>query len=185
MKTKSKIATDIKSLVLEKAKIYARQVSDSTSDEDESKSDTKILRKATEADKERKREKMRLKKQKKREARAKSLKKDDDEAKTTAISYLHLWNSSRELWSFKKKQQCWLIKNVFNTQNISDSDFEILLLYLVDLQGGAKSRLIEECEKIMKLQEEKIENSACDVEGDDDSDSATFERARSVLQILF
>ncbi|KAF8793646.1 uncharacterized protein C7orf50 homolog [Argiope bruennichi] len=183
MKVKSKIATDIKSLVLAKAKIYARNKPESkaAAADDDSEDDSKNVQKVSEAEKERKREKMRLKKQKKKEARTKSLKKDTDEAKNAAINYLHEWNSSRESWSFKKKQQCWLLKNLFNTDNISDSDFEILLNYIMDLKGAAKSRLIEECEKVVKLQEEKLENST----GDNEASSTTFERARSVLQILF
>ncbi|GBL99364.1 hypothetical protein AVEN_206780-1 [Araneus ventricosus] len=175
------MATDIKSLVLAKAKIYARNKPDSGADENDSEDDTKNVQKVSEAEKERKREKMRLKKQKKREARTKTLKKDTDETKNAAINYLHEWNSSRESWCFKKKQQCWLLKNVFDTDSISDSDFEILLNYIIELKGAAKSRLIEECEKVVKLQEEKLEQSA----SDEDVANTTFERARSLLQILF
>lgn len=118
MKTKSKLHADIKSLVLAKAHQYAKPIKkDDSSDEEESSS--AHLRKATEGDKERKREKMLLKRQRKKEAREKSVKKDISEAKTLAINYLHLWNSSKESWSFKKNLQSWLLKNIFSVDNVS------------------------------------------------------------------
>ncbi|GFW52694.1 uncharacterized protein TNCV_2392741 [Trichonephila clavipes] len=127
--------------------------------QEEKQVDTKPKRKATEADQERKREKRRLKKQQLIEARLRSVPKDTAVAKAEAINYLHQWNSSRELWHFKKKQQYWLLKNAFDTDSISDSDFEILLEYITELKGAAKSRLTEESEKIIKLHDEKVENS--------------------------
>ncbi|GFU33561.1 uncharacterized protein NPIL_226011 [Nephila pilipes] len=179
MKAKSKVASDIKSLVLARAKIYTKEKPDTDSHEEEIQKSTKPLRKATEADKARKREKMRLKRQMKREAKLRSRKKDPEIAQAAAINYLRLWNSSRESWSFKKKQQYWLLNNAFDTDCISDSDFEILLNYIMELKGLAKSRLIEKSEKIIELQEEKIQNSARNSSG------SAFERARSILQILF
>ncbi|GFQ97780.1 uncharacterized protein TNCT_538441 [Trichonephila clavata] len=140
--------------------------------------DTMPKRKATEADQERKREKRRLKKKLLIEARLRSVQKDTAVAKTEAIDYLHQWNSSREFWHFKKKQQYWLLKNAFDTNSISDSDFEILLEYIVELKGAAKSRLSEESEKIIKLHEEKVEDS------DSASIDPAFDRARSIMQII-
>ncbi|GFY66013.1 uncharacterized protein TNIN_101031 [Trichonephila inaurata madagascariensis] len=170
---------------LKKQKIEARFSSikkDIFRDEDEVQEekqvDTMPKRKATEADQERKREKRRLKKQQLIEARLRSVQKDTAVAKAEAINYLHLWNSSRELWHFKKKQQHWLLKKAFDTDSISDSDFEILLEYILELKGVAKSRLMEESEKILKLHEEKDENS------DSISIDPAFDRARSIMQMI-
>lgn len=121
MNSKSKLSSDVRNLVLAKAKLYMKPVekeemmAEDSSDEEEKKE----LRKATEADKERKRAKMRLKKQKKREAREKSKKKDLSDAKKHAVNYLHMWNSAKDMWSFKKKQQCWLLNNLFDVNSVS------------------------------------------------------------------
>ncbi|KAG8178623.1 hypothetical protein JTE90_016285 [Oedothorax gibbosus] len=177
--TKPQKATDIKSLILARSKEYIKNASkvDSSSEDDEIESGVN-LRKATEQDKEKKREKRRLKKQKKKEAREKSQKKDDEVAKTEAVAYLRLWNDSRETWCFKKKLQFWLLNNAFDTDSISDEDFEILLNYIADLKGIAKTRLMEDSEKKIKAHEEKGDSIS-------DADTAVFERARSILQILF
>lgn len=120
MKTKSKIATDIKSLVLAKAHAYARNATKlESSSEDSEAEGGPNLRKATEADKEKKREKRRAKKQRIRDARKKSVKKDDEVAKTDAVAYLKMWSTNREAWCFKKKLQCWLLNNAFSTDNVS------------------------------------------------------------------
>lgn len=120
MKSKSKLGSDIRSLVLAKAKLHMKPIEkEEIVDEDSDEEEKRELRKATEADKERKREKMRLKRQKKREAREKSKKKDLSEAKKLAVNYLHMWNSARDMWSFKKKQQYWLLDNIYDVNNVS------------------------------------------------------------------
>ncbi|XP_035217224.1 uncharacterized protein C7orf50 homolog [Stegodyphus dumicola] len=181
MKPKSKLHTSIKNLVLAKAAQACTRNNNTVQDlnlgEDNNINET-VLRKATEADKERKREKARLKRQRKKEARAKSIKKDVSEAKKLALNYLHEWNTSRNTWSFKKKQQFWLLSNIFNINTISENDFEILLLYITDLKGGAKSRLNDIAENILKDYEEKSKNSM------GEADFTVFERARRVLQVL-
>ncbi|XP_042906861.1 cholesin isoform X2 [Parasteatoda tepidariorum] len=174
MKTKSKIHTDIKNLVLAKAHQYTRPVQKAESSEEED-DPADLLQIA--AEKERKKEKMRLKKQRKKEAREKSVKKDVSEARKLAIDYLHSWNSSRETWTFKKNLQTWLLKNIFSTEDnnkeqggnaifvkimmvikmIEEKDFEILLNYVIDLKGQARSRLSDECENVIKSFEEKTE----------------------------
>lgn len=128
MNSKSKLSSDVRSLVLAKAKLYMKPVekekmiAEDSSDEEEKKE----LRKATEADKERKRAKMRLKRQKKREAREKSKKKDLSDAKKQAINYLHLWNSAKDMWSFKKKQQYWLLNNLYDVNCVSGIDLKLV-----------------------------------------------------------
>ncbi|XP_015929049.1 cholesin isoform X3 [Parasteatoda tepidariorum] len=175
MKTKSKIHTDIKNLVLAKAHQYTRPVQKAESSEEED-DPADLLQIA--AEKERKKEKMRLKKQRKKEAREKSVKKDVSEARKLAIDYLHSWNSSRETWTFKKNLQTWLLKNIFSTEDIEEKDFEILLNYVIDLKGQARSRLSDECENVIKSFEEKTEEDMSD------EDLVKFERARNMLQIL-
>lgn len=121
MNPKSKLSSDVRSLVLAKAKLYMKpaEIEEAIAEDSSDEEEKKELRKATEADKERKRAKMRLKKQKKREARAKSKKKDLSDAKKDAINYLHLWNSARDMWSFKKMQQHWLLNNVYDVNSVS------------------------------------------------------------------
>lgn len=120
MKRKSKLSSDVKNLVLAKAKQYITPLEkEIEADDDSDEEERKELRKATEADKERKREKRKLKKLKRKEARDRSKKKDNSEAKKLAINYLHLWNSAREMWSFRKKQQYWLLNNAYDVDNVS------------------------------------------------------------------
>lgn len=179
MNPKSKLSADIKNLVLAKAHAYMKPVSNKSLRVVAHEDETKQLRKASEADKERKREKVRQKKKIKRDARERSKMKDVSEAKSLAINYLYLWNSARDMWTFKKKQQFWLLNNIFNVKNISEKNFQILINYLIDLKGEAKNRLKAQSENIIKKHEEKFADSTISAE-----DLIVFERARNILQIL-
>lgn len=128
MKTKAKHVIDVKSLVLAKAQAYIKPLEKSNlTSESSHQEEKKELRKATEADKERKREKVRLKKQLKRQAREKSKKKDVSEAKKLAINYLHIWNSAKYMWAFKKKMQFWLLSNIYDVDSVSLSNCFIII----------------------------------------------------------
>ena len=128
MKSKSKLGSDVRSLVLAKAKLHMKPVEkEEMIVEDSDEEEKKELRKASDADKERKREKMRLKRLKKQEARERSKKKDSSESKKLAINYLHVWNSARDMWSFKKKQQYWLLNNLYDASNVSYSNQHFFL----------------------------------------------------------
>lgn len=87
-----------------------------------------------------------------------------------ALKYLKTWKKKREIWSFRKNQQTWLLKNVYDEDKINDKYFKYLILYLEGLKGNGRKRILEEAEAYFK--------------NDENSDSAKIERARKVIQIL-
>ncbi|XP_076345335.1 uncharacterized protein LOC143244478 isoform X2 [Tachypleus tridentatus] len=178
-KSKKKTAKESKNSVLEKAHKYVdtpvtnlegkagqfeskRKLETGFGEEEE----LVLKRKATEADKERKREKSHLKRQKKKEEKAKKKSKEEtnEKAKENALQYLKMWYTDRHNWSFKKIQQIWLLKNLYQMEQISDDDFDILLEYLVGLKGAARDRLVREAEKFIQTWDCQLqsENSSSD-----------------------
>lgn len=164
--------------ILEKAHKY---VSPRCEDElpDNHGKDIKInkpLRKATEADKERKREKARLKRWLKKSQGGRS-----NNAKTEAVAYLMAWKKDRSNWTFKKTRQIWLLRNIYNLDNISDEHFKILLKYLMGLQGAARDRLIQEAESKMHHAEE----SDCMIhENQDAPENSEAESKEKIQEVL-
>ncbi|KOH00675.1 RNA-binding ribosome assembly factor RBP95 DI49_0766 [Saccharomyces eubayanus] len=68
-----------------------------------------------------------------------------------------------EVWKFSKQKQNWLIKHLFNLDEIPSVYNDLLLLYFKDLQGRSKDELISKCQEKLKQwndyaedQEEKI-----------------------------
>ncbi|XP_013782013.1 uncharacterized protein C7orf50 homolog [Limulus polyphemus] len=193
-KSKKKAAKESKTSVLEKAHKYVEATITSVEDksgqyENKRKLETDFgegeevvfKRKATEADKERKREKSRLKRQKKKEQKAKKHSEETGaKAKENALLYLKLWHTDRHNWSFKKIQQIWLLKNLYQTEQISDDEFEILLEYLVGLKGAARERLVEEAEKLIRTWEIQLQTEN---PGSDDERIGLNDRARSFTDL--
>lgn len=42
----------------------------------------------------------------------------DEIRSEAALKYLHKWSTDRESWTFKKKLQLWLIKNIYNKEKV-------------------------------------------------------------------
>ncbi|KAI8494722.1 hypothetical protein Bbelb_273270 [Branchiostoma belcheri] len=93
--------------------------------------------------------------------------------------YLQTWKSDRPNWVFRKVRQVWLLRNMYNTDKVSDEDFPILLEYLAGLQGKGRETTVAEAEKLLQGQEHREE------EGTGETVSAVqLERVRQVLQVL-
>lgn len=98
-------------------------------------------------------------------------------AKDQALLYLNKWKNERQSWSFKKVRQVWLMKHMYDSEQVDDDFFCLLLDYLSGVKGGARTRLIEEAESLF-------------ARSDDKSDSAVTvsdlekSRARQILQML-
>ncbi|XP_022800263.1 uncharacterized protein C7orf50-like [Stylophora pistillata] len=90
-----------------------------------------------------------------------------------AIDYLHTWHYKRQHWNFKKVRQVWLLKNMFDQEEISNENFDILLKYLKGLEGAAK-------EKTIKMAEQRLDSG----EGGSEQDTVVESRVQQVLQML-
>ena len=52
------------------------------------------------------------------EAPTKQLRVIVKNAQEVALDYLHLWNTDRKLWSFRKKTQYWLLQNLYDKKQV-------------------------------------------------------------------
>lgn len=70
----------------------------------------------------------------------------------TPIEYLQLWNLDRDSWKFNKKNQIWLLRNMFNEEQVRNSsrfthfnlqvselDFGVLVWYLSEMSGAQRN----------------------------------------------
>ncbi|RMX44450.1 hypothetical protein pdam_00010057 [Pocillopora damicornis] len=88
---------------------------------------------------------------KKKKKSKQELQKESKSALHPAIDYLHTWFNNRQHWNFKKVRQVWLLKNMFDQEQISNENFGILLKYLEGLEGAAK-------EKTIKIAEQRLDS---------------------------
>lgn len=117
-----------------------------------------------------------VKEEMRNEGKKKSKQEPQKESKSAlhpAIDYLHTWFNNRQHWNFKKVRQVWLLKNMFDQEQISDENFGILLKYLEGLEGAAK-------EKTIKIAEQRLDSG----EGGSEQDTVVESRVRQVLQML-
>ncbi|KAL1693874.1 hypothetical protein GGG16DRAFT_48486 [Schizophyllum commune] len=79
-----------------------------------------------------------------------------------ALSYAYTYHKHREVWKFSKAHQNWLIRHCWSTTEIPDDYIPLLKKYLKNLQGGARERLLETCQSILKAAEapEESEHAA-------------------------
>lgn len=119
---------------------------------------------------------------KSKKKKKKKLKKQDIEQSTPdpeqkgdklASEYLKQWSDDRKNWKFQKVRQVWLLKHMYNQDQVSDDDFEILLLYLDGLKGKSREVTVKQAEDIMEKDE--------DNEG---TEHVKTERARKIVQLL-
>ncbi|KAI7871184.1 hypothetical protein BDF14DRAFT_1764175 [Spinellus fusiger] len=81
----------------------------------------------------------------------KTEKKDETEKlgkKEEALAYLHLFSTDRASWKFRKVQQIWLLQHLYDTEEIEDKDFDLVVNYIKDMQGMARKNLLVEAQKI-------------------------------------
>ncbi|XP_074642879.1 cholesin-like [Tubulanus polymorphus] len=117
------------------------------------------------------------------ETPAKKSKKAKRKEKATqaefSLDYLKLWKSDRKNWHFKKTRQVWLLRNLYDSDKISDKHFQSLLEYMVDMKGKARESTIEQAEKMI----ETDPPSDSEAEGSDKLKEKS-DRAKQILQML-
>lgn len=119
---------------------------------------------------------------KSKKKKKKKLKEQDNEQSTPdpeqkgdklASEYLKQWSDDRKNWKFQKVRQVWLLKHMYKQDQVTDDDFEILLLYLDGLKGKSREVTVKQAEDIM----EKDEDS-------EETEHMKTERARKIVQLL-
>ncbi|XP_061733219.1 uncharacterized protein C7orf50-like [Nerophis ophidion] len=94
-------------------------------------------------------------------------------ASKIALDYLTCWAENREEWKFQKIRQTWLFQHMFDSEQVPDEKFSLMLEYIEGLQGGARQTTVQ---KALVLVEES---------GQEDPDvQKRAQRARDVIQML-
>lgn len=91
-----------------------------------------------------------------------------------ALVYLKLWKNDKKNWSFKKIQQVWLLKHLYNDSVIPDDYFSILMEYMKNAKGNAKLQTLKEAETLCSHNKD-VENEHF---------KAKLSRAKNVVQYL-
>lgn len=73
-------------------------------------------------------------------------------------AYVKVWRNDREAWKFSKVLQNWLLDNAFKSEKIDKQLFHDCLPYIGSIMGGARTRLLERCDKYLSdgLEEDDI-----------------------------
>lgn len=69
---------------------------------------------------------------------------------TPVIAYLRTWRKSRDSWKFNKNHQTLLIKHLYESDAIPASDIDTFYLYINDIKGASRQRLIEQAKGVIK-----------------------------------
>ncbi|XP_061911921.1 uncharacterized protein C7orf50 homolog [Entelurus aequoreus] len=94
-------------------------------------------------------------------------------ASKIALDYLTCWAENREGWKFQKIRQTWLLQHMFDSEQVPDEKFSVMLEYIEGLRGGARETTVQ---KALVLVEES---------GQEDPDvQKRAQRARDVIQML-
>ncbi|XP_038619840.1 uncharacterized protein C7orf50 homolog [Tachyglossus aculeatus] len=126
-----------------------------------------------------------LKKERKKEEKKQlreagiSIKKDEPPKPSgceLALEYLTSWSKKCKTWKFQKTRQTWLLLHMYESDQVPEKYFSILLSYLEGLKGSARDLTVQKAESLMK------ELDA--TEPNDPNLSAKAERIRQVLQLL-
>ncbi|XP_031147235.1 uncharacterized protein C7orf50 homolog [Sander lucioperca] len=92
-----------------------------------------------------------------------------------ALDYLTCWAENRAEWKFQKTRQTWLLQHIFDSQQIPDEKFSVLLQYLEGLRGGAKDITVQKA--LVQVEESGQAPEDTDVQ-------QRAHRAREVIQLL-
>ncbi|XP_033121539.1 uncharacterized protein C7orf50 homolog [Anneissia japonica] len=115
----------------------------------------------------------------------------ESRAKQLAIQYLQQWKHFRNVWSFQKVRQVWLLRNMYDVDMVDDEVFEILIEYLEPLKGMAKTTTLQKAEQLLKDQEQS-DSEQEDTHTKEETDvqkrakltDKQLDRVRQVMQIL-
>lgn len=69
---------------------------------------------------------------------------------TPALEYLRVWNTDRDTWKFNKNHQTLLIKYLYDSDAIPAADIDAFYLYIRDIKGASRQRLVEQAQDIRK-----------------------------------
>jgi hypothetical protein len=69
---------------------------------------------------------------------------------TPSLEYLRTWHKARDAWKFNKNHQTLLLKYMYEAEALPAADIDSFYLYISDIKGGSRTRLIEQAEGIRK-----------------------------------
>lgn len=69
---------------------------------------------------------------------------------TPSLEYLRTWHKARDAWKFNKNHQTLLLKYMYKAEALPAADIDAFYLYISDIKGGSRTRLIEQAEEMKK-----------------------------------
>lgn len=69
---------------------------------------------------------------------------------TPVVEYLRTWHTARDNWKFNKNHQTLLIKHLYESDAIPSSDIDTFYLYISDIKGASRQRLLEQAKEVIK-----------------------------------
>lgn len=69
---------------------------------------------------------------------------------TPSLDYLRTWHKARDAWKFNKNHQTLLLKYMYKAEALPAADIDAFYLYINDIKGGSRARLIEQAEEVRK-----------------------------------
>ncbi|KKY32558.1 hypothetical protein UCDDA912_g07452 [Diaporthe ampelina] len=69
---------------------------------------------------------------------------------TPSLEYLRTWHKARDAWKFNKNHQTLLLKYSYKPEVLPAADIDAFYLYINDIKGGSRTRLIEQAEEMRK-----------------------------------
>ncbi|KAK6460465.1 hypothetical protein DFJ63DRAFT_315751 [Scheffersomyces coipomensis] len=77
------------------------------------------------------------------------------------LTYLRQFSNDRENWKFSKQKQNWILKNIKDIPSSYEPD---LIKYLEGLQGGSRSRVVEDMKKTIQVWNLSVEEVEAKIE---------------------
>lgn len=94
--------------------------------------------------------------------------------------YLDTWKRRKSAWKFQKVRQVWLLQHMYDTEQVSNDTFAIMVEYLQGLKGAGRTTTLAKAETVL--------SEAASSEGpnstDDDKESVVQQRAAAVIKVL-
>ncbi|XP_028826250.1 protein cholesin isoform X2 [Denticeps clupeoides] len=120
-----------------------------------------------------------LKKEEKKRLKEQGIRPKKHEKVTAAqqaLQYLRCWHANRDEWRFQKTRQTWLLRHMYDPDQVADDIFSVLLLYLEDLRGAARDLTVQKAESLVREEE--------GADPDDPETQRRIQRAREICQLL-
>jgi hypothetical protein len=94
--------------------------------------------------------------------------------------YLENWKHRKSLWKFQKVRQVWLLQHMYDTEQVSNDTFGIMVEYLEGLKGAGRTTTLAEAEKVLS----KSASAEGSTSGLDGEESVVQRRAAAVIEVL-